>query len=199
MRIIKNNTTQIKFLICMMIGLIASVVFFVCTKDVIRETMKRLMVEHIEEISNVNINHCEFLKDIIRIRVIQIGILVLIILDKRKRKWLYLCTAVLSFYFYLQILSCIYIYGIKGILLALVIGFPHYMIYLLVFIYVMYKNENFGKEYIQTINVRKGNKVVYVCSCLLEGLFVMASLILGILVECYRNPYMLKKIIVLIL
>lgn len=85
-------------------------------------------------------------------------------------------------------------YGLKGILLIATAAFPHYFIYIAIYIVYIYLAD-FLKGKIQFRSYRNGKNIKTIFLCLIVGLLILSVYITGVFLESYVNPYLLRQIL----
>ncbi len=191
----KANIMRVRMLLIGIAGAILGVVFFISFRTCFVDSMVENYVEHLKQLQNLEIAHANLLYCICKVRILQMLGLFLCYLSKKRRLFMQFCIGVMSCFGVIQIMCLFFVYGVKGFFVFLLLHFPQGLIYLLIFLFLLYKTENVGADYEYQKYVGKGNKVSRFLARLLEALLLVTSCMLGILVECYGNPIVLQQIV----
>lgn len=189
----KKDIMQIRALIMGMMGAVAGVVFFVLFRKNVVESLETDYVQNLLQLQNMEIDCVALLYHIGRVRMMQMTVLFLCYTCKKRKCCMYLYLAIVTSVVAIQMLSLFYLYGVKGFAVFFLLQFPQGLVYLLIFCFLLYKSENKGKDYTCHKIIGKGNRVVHLLGCLMEGVLLLASCILGILMECYANTLVIQR------
>lgn len=189
----KKDIMQIRALFMGMVGAVLGMVFFIVFRKSVAESLETDYVQNLLQLQNVEVDYAALLYHIGRVRLMQMTALFLCYTCKKRKLCMYSYLAIATCGVAIQMLSLFYLYGIKGFAIFFLLQFPQGLVYLLIFGFLLYKSENKGAEYTYHKIIGKGNKVLHLLGCLLEGVLVVTTCILGILMECYANTLVIQR------
>lgn len=173
-------------------GVILGMVFFLIFRVNLIDSLKENYLDTLSQLQSLEINHEALMFKICKIRVVQMIVLFLCYLSKKRKQLFYMAVCMITCFGMMQAMCLFFLYSVKGFLIFLMLHFPQGFIYLLIFNFLLYKMENMGEDCKYLKNTGKGNKVLLMLGRLLEGVLLTTSCALGILMECYGNPVILK-------
>ena len=190
----KNTIPDSKILV-FMTGFFLGLVFFYFTgKQLITDT-GLLSEEYIEPLKHFSMNQSRYLFYIVEVRMKQVLFVLFCSLSVWAGCCLYALLGVAGFQLGILFFAAMYQYGMLGVFYCIFMLLPHGIFYFLAFMKLLNRKLASDKKYYhKDINITY-NKVKKIYESVKLILAILLLLCLGILSECYINPWFMKWIL----
>lgn len=189
-----KNIRSICRILFVITGFIIGVMFFLFQSDSVKVVIASYLEQCMLTICYSDINSTGYLCEIIKVRSLETILIALILIQKWRKAGIICMCWIFSFFISLLVTTLSFVYGWKGIIICLLLFFPHGLVYISLFCFTVYKIENNGKLY----EYKKNSRYTTLCGLLrkiLEGLGIILYLILGMMMEGYFNLFLVQKML----
>ena len=185
----KENIKQMGFLkgvlTIFLIGFLIGVIIFICFREQISQYLEVFYNNFVSNLLEYELNYPIFLKKVIAKRVQSFLLMAIFGISVLGIFYVICFLTWKGFFLGFLLASMIFQFGVKGILLGVLYGFPHIFFYLPVMYSMMYK------AYCMELN---GLKKKEMWRELPVVILLLAILLIGCVLETYVNTWVLKKI-----
>lgn len=176
-----------------LMGFCLGMMFFLWKKRYIVDQSGILGQELFEQLTRITFEPYELLKYIIKNRGTQFLMLTLIACSRRKNLWIGILLAYGGFIAAILLLTSVYHYNMKGIMLCLLMGFPHGICYLMFLCILFHKKEEDDTKYYHKSHEIREKGFYKILTKVVKWVVIIALFVLGVIVECYINPILVIK------
>lgn len=181
-----------------MTGFCLGMVFFLWKKRYIVEESGILGQELFLQLTRMSLEQYELLKYIVRNRGIQCLVLILAACSKRINLMLSAVLTYGGFTVAIFMLTSVYHYDMKGILLCLLILFPHGIFYLILLCILFHKKNDDDTKYYHKSNGIKEKGFYKLLTEIVKWVVIIILFIVGVMAECYINPILVRRFAMLL-
>lgn len=176
-----------------MIGFCLGMVFFLWKKRYIVEESGILGQELFLQLTRISLEQFELLKYIVRSRGIQFFVVILVACSRRVNLMISILLTYCGFMTAIFMLTSVYHYDMKGIVLCLLMIFPHGIFYLILLCILFHKKEDDDtKYYHKGIGIREKGFYKLLTETM-KWVVIIILFIVGVMAECYINPILVTK------
>ena len=191
----KKGTTPDSRILVFMTGFFLGLVFFYFAGKQLIEDTGLLSMDYIEPLKDFSINNKGYLLYILGIRTKQFLFLIFCTLSIWAGCFLYAVLGWSGFQLGVIFFAAMYQYGMRGVFYCIFMIIPHGIFYFLVFVKLLNgKLENDKKYYHKKVDIID-NRARKVYESIKAYFVILLLLCLGILSECYINPWLMKWIL----
>lgn len=191
----KKGTIPDSKILVFMTGFFLGLVFFYFAGIQLIEDSGLLSMEHIEPLKSFSMDYNGYLFYILEIRIKQFLFLVFCTLSIWAGYFLYAVLGWSGFQLGVLFFAAMYQYGMRGVFYCIFMLIPHGIFYFLVFVKMLNKKlENDKKYYHKKVDIID-HRAKRIYENVKIYFTILLLLCLGILSECYINPWLMKWIL----
>lgn len=184
--------------IVFMTGFCLGMMFFLWKKKYIVNESGILGQELFLQLTRMSLEQYELLKYITKSRGIQFLILMLVSCSKRVNFLLSMLLSYGGFATALFMLTSVYRYDMKGLVLCFLLIFPHGIFYLILLIILFHKKLDDDTKYYHKSRGIKGIGFYKVLTEAVKWVVIIIAFAVGVIAECYINPVLVKRFAMLL-
>lgn len=181
-----------------MTGFCLGMMFFLWKKRYIVEESGIIGQELFLQLTRISLEQYELLKYIVRNRGIQFLLLILAASSRRVNLMLSMLLTYGGFVTSIFMLTSVYRYDIKGIILCLLMLFPHGIFYLFLLCILFHKKNEDDTNYYHKSNGIKEKRFYKLLTEIIKWVVIIILFIVGVVAECYINPAFVTKFAMLL-
>lgn len=190
-----QNTIPDSRILVFMTGFFLGLVFFYFAGKQLIEDSGLLSKEYLEPLKEFSMNQNGYLLYIAEIRFKQAGFVIFCMLSIWAGCFLYAVLGWAGFQLGILFFAAMYQYGVLGVFYCIFMMLPHGIFYFLALVKLLNRKFSSDKKYYHKgINITC-SKTKSLCENIKSGFIVVSLLCLGILSECYINPWLMKWIL----
>ena len=181
-----------------MTGFCLGMIFFLWKKRYIVEESGILGQELFLQLTRINLEQYELLKYIVKCRGMQVCILILAACSRRINLMISMLLTYGGFAAAIFMLTSVYHFDMKGIVLCLLMLFPHGIFYLIFLCILFHKKESDDTKYYHKSRGIREKGFYKVLTEAIKWVVIIILFIVGVMTECYINPILVTKFAMLL-